>query len=156
MAEDDRDRFTWEWDDLVWDLNIPKGKVHTMKSDDEVEKDAEIAERNTRSAGEHLTPMAGGNVQADLAETGDDDLVEKVTPEGNEGQEGFMDRCIHNLISEGKTPQKSADQCYAIWHSSKGTSRKSQDAARVKKAAIVRLITKGAISVAGMFVRKTR
>ena len=76
--------------------------------------------------------------------------------EGGEGQEKFMDRCIHGLISEGKTPQKSADQCYAIWHSSKGTSRKSQDGEVVKKASFVRLVFKGAISIGGMFVRKSR
>lgn len=23
-----KDRFTWKWDDMVWDLNIPEGKVH--------------------------------------------------------------------------------------------------------------------------------
>ncbi len=242
----DKDRFTSEWDDMVWDLNIPEGKVHTMVDEgDKVEKDqyAEIAERGARFAGEHNTPMSSGNIQKaetqeiilycteqateelmplldklrhlgkigasreitvepvdidddgnvfyfdgdgsskiqrmtldgvekacqeariasrpgydgePVVQAGKGDMVEKVTPEGNEGQEAFMDRCIHNLISEGKTPQKSADQCYAIWHSSKGTSRKSQDPEAVKKASLVRLVFRGAISIGGLFVKKSR
>jgi len=92
----------------------------------------------------------------DMAERDGDDMVEKVSPEGSESQEAFMDRCIHKLISEGKSPKKSADQCYAIWHSSKGTGRKSQDEEAVKKASFVRLVFRGAINVAGLFVRKYR
>jgi len=171
-----KDRFTWDWEDVVMDLNIPEGKVHTMlpqgDAGEEVENDhptmtelsggiekdqyAEIAERDVRFGGEHNTPMSSGNVQADMDEKDGDDMVEKVTPEGNETRAIFMDRCIHNLISEGKTPQKSADQCYAIWNSSKGTSRKAQDPEMVKMSALMRLVFKGAINVAGLFVRKPR
>ncbi len=187
-----KDRFTSEWEDMVWDLNIPEGKVHTMLPQEdvgeEVEKDqyAEIAERGPRFAGEHNTPMSSGNIQkqdaeiasrpgydgepviqstgglnpyagkADMDERDGDDMVEKVSPEGSESQETFMDRCIHNLISEGKLPEKSADQCYAIWHSAKGTAQKSQDFEAVKNASLVRLVFKGAIAIGGMFVRKQR
>ena len=157
-----KDRFTYDWEDVVFDLNIPEGKVHAgidqEDAGEEVEKDqyAEIAERGPRFAGEHNTAMSSGNVQADMDEKDGADKVEKFSPEGNEGQEAFMDRCIHGLISEGKTPQKSADQCYAIWHSSKGTSRKAQDPEMVKMSALMRLVFKGAINVAGLFVRKPR
>ncbi len=202
----DKDRFTSEWGEMVFDLNIPEGKVHTMKDQDEyaegdvekgiptmtelsggIEKDqyAEIAERGARFSGEHNTPMSSGNIQKqdaqivsragedgepliqtagganpytgkDMDEKDGEDMVEKVSPEEGEAQATFMDRCIHNLISEGKTPEKSADQCYAIWHSSKGTSQKSQDGEAVKKSALVSLVFKGAIAVGGLFVRKSR
>ncbi len=147
-------RFAREREDMIH----PTMTELSGGAEGEIEKDqyAEIAERGGRFSGEHNTAMSSGNVQADMDEKDGDDKVEKVTPEGNEGQEKFMDRCIHNLISEGKTPQKSADQCYAIWHSSKGTSTKSQDGETVKKASLVRLVFKGAINVAGRFVRKAR
>lgn len=152
-----KDRFTWEWDDVVMDLDIPEGKVHAG-IDQEVEKDqyAEIAERTGRFSGEHNTAMSSGNVRADMDEKDGDDKVEKkCSPQGAEGQEKFMDRCIHEK-TPGMSPGDAADQCYAIWHSSKGTSTKSQDGEAVKKASLVRLVFKGAISVGGMFVRKSR
>ena len=154
-----KDRYAWGWDDMVFDLNIPEGKVHAMVAEgEEVEKDqyAEIAERGARFSGEHNTPMSSGNVQADMDEKDGDDMVEKFSPEGSETQETFMDRCIHGLISEGKLPEKSADQCYAIWHSGKGTTQKSQDHEAVKKASLVRLVFKWANAIGGMFVRKSR
>ncbi len=82
------------------------------------------------------------------------ELIEKSTPEKGESQEAFMDRCIHNLIDEGRSPQKGADMCYAIWHRTKGTTRKSQDELAVKKASLMRLVTKGAVRLARTFVQK--
>jgi hypothetical protein len=152
---DKADRFAWDYEDLVFDFLKPEGRPIVAAPDEKVEKDqyAEIADRDPRFAGEHQTPASGGNVGRQTRRTASA-RVEKVTPEGNESQEKYMDRCIHTLVSEGKTPKKSADQCYAIWHESKGTSRKSQDGEAVKKSALVRLVTKGATRLAMTFVRK--